>query len=83
MDIRRRQYAGLVEHTEEAVPVMDQLATLVAEQRREGRSGHDRPPSSRSDRSLTSAAGGRQLKTPKGTWSTTGVRGPAIPRTKR
>ncbi len=83
MDIRRSQHTGLVEHSEEAPAVVDQLAALVSDQGLGWRGGHGRPPSSRSDNSLTSAAGGRQLKTPHGTSSTTGVCGPAIPRTKR
>ena len=40
-------------------------------------------PSSRSDSATTSAAGGRQLNTPAGWPSVSGVSGPHIPRTNR
>ena len=45
--------------------------------------GHLGPRSSRSDSSVISAAGGRQLNTPCGTPATRGVSGPAMPRRNR
>ncbi len=53
---------------------------------RDGRLGlgrHGAPRSRRSERSVTSAAGGDQEKTPHGIASTTGVAGPHMPRRKR
>ena len=78
------QRAGVVEDAQQ--PVRRGAAAPVG--RVEGRLGGDghaaaRRPSKRSESAPTNSADGRQLKTPAGCPSVTGVSGPHIPRTNR
>ncbi len=86
VDVGRGEHAGVVEGTQQSGRVVRaaDVVWIVAARFVEVDRAH--PPTPRSSTSLsatTSAAGGRQAKTPHGVPSTVGVSGPVIPRTNR
>ena len=86
VDVGQIEHPGRVEGGQQAGRPGGQrhLARAADVGRRAGvDGGHRGPRSSRSDSSVISAAGGRQLNTPCGTPATRGVSGPAMPRRNR